>query len=374
MQKKNSGSKIDFSLLFIVLGLLAYGLIVLYSASTVQSFANFGNTNYYIIHQGLYGALVGLVALYVCSKMDYHLWQKYLPALIFISLFLLMLVKVPGLGVPAGGAWRWVRFGPISFQPAELAKMVIIFYIASWVDKKRGALNDFYYGLLPSLCIVGLFAALILWQPDFGTMLVLLLVSFFMLFAAGIDWKYFFYSLMGGALALYVFIKIEPYRLKRLATFLNPALDPKGISYQINQGLLAIGSGGWWGFGYGLSRQKHNYLPAAINDSVFAVFAEELGFFRVLVAVGLFAAFAYKGIQIAKNAPDTFGRMVAIGITCWITFQALVNIAAILNLVPLTGIPLPFFSYGSTALIANLAGVGILLNISRRSSPRLKTT
>ncbi len=363
MLKKNQ--QLDYTLLLITLGLLAYGLAVLYSASAVQSFAVFGNTSYYIVHQVLYGAVVGLIAMYVCSKLGYHFWQKYLPYLIFISLFLLMLVKIPGLGVAAGGAARWVRLGPATFQPAELAKLVIILYLASWVEKKQGALNDFYYGLLPSLCIIALFGALILWQPDFGTMLVLLLVSFFMLFAAGINWKYFFYSFIGGILALYVFIKIEPYRVKRLATFLNPALDPKGISYQINQALLAIGSGGLWGFGYGLSRQKHNYLPAVINDSVFAVFAEELGFFRVLAALVLFALFALKGFQIARNAPDTFGKMVALGITSWITLQALINVAAILNLLPLTGIPLPFFSYGSTSLMANLAAVGILLNISR---------
>jgi cell division protein FtsW len=280
-------------------------------------------------------------------------------------LFLLLLVKIPGLGLASGGAARWVRLGPVTFQPAELAKLVIILYLASWVEKKRGALNDFYYGILPTLCIIALFGALILWQPDFGTMLVLLLVSFFILFAAGINWKYFFYSIIGAALALYAFIKTEPYRVKRLATFLNPALDPKGISYQINQALLAIGSGGLWGFGYGLSRQKHNYLPAVLNDSVFAVFAEELGFLRVLAALILFAVFALKGFQIARNAPDTFGKMAALGITSWITLQALINIAAILNLLPLTGIPLPFFSYGSTALIANLTAVGIMLNISR---------
>jgi cell division protein FtsW len=362
---KKTNLKIDYTLLFITLGLLAYGLAVLYSASTVQSFNNFGNTSYYIVHQLLYGALVGFIVMYICAKMDYHIWQKYLPYLIFISLFLLMLVKIPGLGFASGGAARWVRFGPVTFQPAELAKLVIILYLASWVEKKKGDLNDFYYGILPSLCIIGLFGALILWQPDFGTMLVLILVAFFMLFAAGIDWKYFFYSIVGGFLGLYAFIKIEPYRVKRLATFFNPALDPKGISYQINQALLAIGSGGLWGFGYGLSRQKHNYLPAVLNDSIFAVFAEELGFFRVLVALLLFVLFALKGFQIAKNAPDTFGKMVALGITSWIVLQALINIAAILNLVPLTGIPLPFFSYGSTALIANLGAVGILLNISK---------
>jgi len=362
---KKSNLKIDYTLLFVTAALLLYGLTVLYSASSVQSFNDFGNTSYYIIHQIIYGALIGLAAMYVCSKMDYHIWQKYLPFLIFLSLFLLLLVKIPGLGFASGGAARWVRLGPVTFQPAELAKLVIILYLASWVEKKRGALNDFYYGLLPSLCIIGLFGLLILWQPDFGTMLVLLLVAFFMLFAAGINWKYFFYSAVSGALALYIFIKIEPYRVKRLATFFNPALDPKGISYQINQALLAIGSGGLWGFGYGLSRQKHNYLPAVLNDSIFAVFAEELGFFRVLIALALFAFFALKGFQIAKNAPDMFGKMVALGITSWITLQALINIAAILNLLPLTGIPLPFFSYGSTALIANLAAVGILLNISK---------
>lgn len=354
-------------MLFIVLALLAFGLTVLYSASTVDSLANFGNTTYYISHQTMYGAFLGLIGMYIGSKIDYHVWQKYLPFLIFLSLFLLVLVKIPGLGLASGGADRWISLGSISFQPSELAKLVIIFYLASWVDKKRTELNDFYFGILPSLCIIGLFSALILWQPDFGTMLVLLLVAFFMLFAAGIPWKYFFYAIIAGVLGLYTIIKIEPYRVKRLATFLNPNLDPKGISYQINQALLAIGSGGLWGFGYGLSRQKHDYLPVVLNDSIFAVLGEELGFARILIVLALFAAFAIKGFQIAKNAPDTFGKLVAIGITSWITLQTIINIAAIINLLPLTGIPLPFFSYGSSALIANLTAVGILLNISRFS-------
>ena len=224
-------------MLFIVLGLLAYGLIVLYSASSVNSFADFGNTNYYIIHQALYGALIGLIGMYICSKIDYHIWQKYLPILIFVSLFLLLLVKIPGLGIAAGGANRWLHVGPFSFQPAELAKLVIIFYLASWVDKRRGNLNDFYFSILPSLCIIGLFAGLILWQPDFGTMLVLLLVAFFMLFVGGINLKYFFYAAIAGALSLYALIKIEPYRVNRLASFLNPSVDTKGIGYQITQAL-----------------------------------------------------------------------------------------------------------------------------------------
>ena len=263
-------------MLFIVLGLLIYGLIVLYSASAVQSFSNFGNTSHYIVHQVLNGALIGLVLMFIFAKLDYHIWQKNLPLLIFGTIFCLALVKIPGIGFASGGASRWVRFGPIFFQPAELAKLVIVLYLASWVDKKRASLNNFYYGILPTLFIIGLFALLILWQPDVGTMLVLVLVAFFMLFGAGVSLKYFFYSLLAAALSFYLIIKIEPYRAKRLLTFFNPGLDPKGISYQINQALLAIGSGGFLGFGYGLSRQKHNYLPEVMNDSIFAVFAEEM--------------------------------------------------------------------------------------------------
>jgi cell division protein FtsW len=364
MVKRKRTTKLDVTLLVIVLCLLSYGLIVLYSASSVQSFENFGNTSHYIVHQIFFGALLGLIGMFVCYKIDYHFWQKNLPALIFLSLFLLFLVKVPHIGFSSGGAARWVHFGPILFQPAELAKLVIILYLASWADKKRGEMNNFVYGLLPSLCIIGLFSLCILIEPDFGTMLVLLLVAFFMLFAAGIDWKYFFYTGICAVLGLYLMIKIEPYRVRRLTTFFNTAVDPQGISYQINQALLAIGSGSLWGYGYGLSRQKYNFLPEVMNDSIFAVMSEELGFFRVLIALVLFAAFTIKGFLIAKNAPDTFGRMVAFGITAWISLQTLINLGAMVNILPLTGIPLPFFSYGSTALVANLAAVGILLNIA----------
>ncbi len=368
----NKNLTVNKPFLFIVLALLTFGLTVLYSASTVTSFSNFGNTTYYILHQLFYGALVGLIAMFVLSKIEYHTWQKYLPILIFTSLFLLVLVKIPGIGFSAGGASRWIHFGPIFFQPAELAKIVIIIYLATWVDKKNEDINDFYFGLLPSLCIIGLFAGLILWQPDFGTMLVLLLTSFFMLFVAGINWKYFFYSVILGFLSLYLIIKIEPYRVKRLTTFFNPELDPMGIGYQINQALLAIGSGSIWGFGYGLSRQKHNYLPEVMTDSIFAVLSEELGFIRALLMISLFLIFALKGYEIARNAPDMFGKMMAFGITSWIVIQAFINIGAMLSFLPLTGIPLPFFSYGSTALIANLGAIGILLNISKYSHKTTK--
>ncbi len=358
---------IDYSLLLLVFSLLVYGLLVLYSASTVQSFNNFGNTTYFIFHKLIYGAGLGLLSLYILSKIDYHFWQRNLPWLILMALMLLLVVKLSVLGSSSGGATRWLHLGKFSFQPAEFAKLVIIFYLASWVDKKRGKLNNFAFGLLPSLCIIALFSGLILWQPDLGTMLVLLAVAFGMLFVAGINWHYLFWSLVLGGLGLYGFIHFEPYRVKRLVTFFNPSVDPQGSSYQINQALLAIGAGGLWGYGYGLSRMKHNYLPEVMNDSIFAVLAEELGFLRVLLVLALFILLALRGFAIARTAPDLFGKMVAFGITFWITIQALINIGAMVKLLPLTGIPLPFFSYGSTALIMNLAAMGVLLNISKQS-------
>lgn len=359
--------KINEPILIVTLLLLSFGLLVLSSASTVESLNKFGNTHHFVIAQILKGVLLGTLALFVCKKIDYHLWQKYLPALLVISIVLLGLVKVPGLGFTSGGSSRWISFGSVFFQPSEIAKFAMIVYLASWIDKRRDKISNFYYGLLPSLCVIVLFAGLILWQPDFGTMLILVVISGGMLFASGMNLKYFFWTALAGLLTLYWFVHSAPYRLQRLQVFLDPGLDPKGIGYHINQALLAIGSGGFFGYGYGMSRQKHNYLPEVMSDSIFAVLGEELGFAGVSVAISLFVLFGLFGYNVAKNSSDMFGKMLAFGITSWIVFQAAVNIAAMASLIPLTGIPLPFFSYGSTALILNLAGVGILLNISRKS-------
>jgi cell division protein FtsW len=370
--KKNSMIKknktLNKTMLSAITALLVFGLVTLYSASIVESIKTFGNTYHYILHQFLYGVILGLLGLIIFSKLDYHIWQKYLPALIFISLFLLTLVKVPHVGFTSGGASRWINLGFFNFQPAELAKLVVIFYLASWAEKKKHALNDFYFGILPTFVIVGLFSLLILWQPDMGTMAVLATVAMVMLFAAGIKIKYYFWTIVCAGLSLYAIIHFEPYRLKRLTTFFNPSFDPKGIGYQISQALLAIGSGGIFGYGYGLSRQKHNYLPEVMGDSIFAVLAEELGFLGVAVLIFLFCFFVYKGFEIAKKAPDDFGRLTAFGIISWIAIQAIINIAAMAHLIPLTGIPLPFFSYGSSSLLMIMCGCGILLNISKNST------
>lgn len=359
---------LDGPLLVTVLALLGVGLVVLYSASTVEAYKDFGNTTYYILHQIRNGALLGLLGMYVLSRIDYHVWVRWLPILLLGTLILLVLVKIPGIGFSAGGATRWIHVGSVFFQPAELAKLVIVFYVAAWVDKHKHRLNDFYFGLLPSLATVALFAFLILSQPDFGTMFVLLITAFCILYAGGVSLRYFFWSTVSVGLLLLAFIRFEPYRARRLTSFLNSGVDPKGIGYQVNQALLAIGAGGVWGYGYGLSRQKYQYLPEAINDSIFAVMAEELGFFRVLLILGLFATFTVRGYLIARRAGDELGRLIAAGIVSWVALQAAINIAAMLNLLPLTGIPLPFFSYGSTSLMVTLWATGILLNVSRYTS------
>ncbi len=360
-------NKMDRILLMIVIALVLIGLAMLYSASTVTSYKNFGNTSYYFVHQLLYGALIGSAALYICSRLDYHIWQKMIPLVLLVALILLMLVKVPGIGFAANGATRWIHLGFITFQPAELAKFAIILYTAGWLAKQQTKIKDFYFGLFPALTIIGLFAALIIWQPDMGTMLSLVATAMIMLFAGGMQLRYF--AMVGGfsVAALMLLIKLEPYRARRITTFLNPSFDPQGIGYQVNQALIAIGSGGLWGYGYGLSRQKHNYLPEAIGDSIFAVMSEELGLLRVLVILAIFIALALRGFQIAMRAPDLFGKLLAVGIVSTIIVQVCINIAAISGLIPLTGIPLPFFSYGSTAMIIMLAEIGILLNISRQA-------
>jgi len=268
---------------------------------------------------------------------------------------------IPSLSYKVGDSGRWISWhGHNLLQPSEFAKLALIIYLAAWFDKRSSKIKDFQAGVVPLLLVIGLFAGLIIMEPDIGTMLVVAGIGFWMLFVGGLKLKHLAWVAFAALCAFAILVKIEPYRLARLTTFLNPGADPKGVGYQINQALVAVGSGGWFGYGYGNSRQKYNYLPEVIGDSIFAVVVEELGFIRACLAMGLYGLFSFRGIHIAKNAPDTFGRMMAMGIVAWIAIQAFINIGAIIGLLPLTGIPLP--------LIFNLAAMGILLNISKHSN------
>lgn len=361
--------KLDYVLLTLTGVLLLTGLAVLWSASTAEAKQTFGETNYYIIHQLTRGVLFGLVAMFFFSKFDYHKLRKPSGVLVIIGLLLLLALKIPGLGLTANGATRWIDLGPLVFQPSEFAKLALIIYLAAWTgNHNRAGTNNFWSSIFPPLLLVGMMAGLIVFQPDLGTALAIVAITMVMLFVGGARLKYLLWSVGTGLLAVILVIIFEPYRMRRITAFLNPNEDTLGISYQINQALIAIGSGGLFGYGYGLSRQKHFYLPEAINDSIFAVMAEELGFLRVSLIILLFAAFVAKCLQISLRAPDSFGKMLGIGLTSLFAVSVLINIGAILGLIPLTGIALPLFSYGSSAMMVNLAAIGILLNLSKQSS------
>ncbi len=366
--KKNILPPVDRYLLWTVLLILAAGLLSISSASAVLSFQRYGNNYYYLLRQVAFGAVPGLIFMYLFSRMDYHKWQRLAPLMVFAGIGMLIAVLIPGIGFEVGGASRWINFGSFLFQPAEFVKLAMILYLASWYDKRQHHVDDLYYGFLPSLAIAGVVAGLIILEPDIGTMLVLASIAATMFFVGGVKLRYIAATAATGLVVLWILVKAAPYRAQRFLAFMDPSVDARGISYQINQALLAIGSGGLWGVGFGRSVQKYSYLPEPMGDSIFAIMSEELGFFRVSIVLLAFLFLAWRGVKIARTAPDTFGRLIAAGITSWVVLQAAINIGGITGMIPLTGIPLTFISYGSTSLAISLAAIGILLNISRQAS------
>lgn len=365
---KNRTGKSDAILLYAVLGLIIFGLIMIASAGVGYARARFGDEYFFFKRQLFFGVLPGLLILAVVRNIDYKIWRKFSFLAFAASVVFLILVFVPGIGSTVYGASRWIQLGPFSFQPAEMLKISLIIYLAAWLESRKERIKDFYEGLVPFLMIVGLISFLLIKQPDIGTLGATILIAMSIFFVSGAKISHML--LIGGAgiVSLFALIRLESYRMNRLMVFLHPELDPRGIGYQINQALLAIGSGGIFGVGLGHSLQKFNYLPEPVGDSIFAIIGEELGLFGEVILILLFIVLAVRGLKIAKNAPDMFGKLVAVGIVSWITFQAFINIAAISGLIPLTGIPLPFISYGGTSIIFLLTAVGILLNISKQAN------
>ncbi len=343
-------------------------MIMIASAGLGYSRVRFSDEYFFFKRQVLFGVLPGLAMLFITKNIDYHFWKKFSFIFFMLSVICLILVFVPGVGSKIYGASRWIQLGPVSFQPSEMLKISLIIYLAAWLESRREKIKDFYDGLMPFVVIVGFVSFLLIKQPDIGTLGVIILIAMSIFFVSGAKVSHML--LMGGVgiAALFTLIKLESYRMDRLLVFLHPELDPKGIGYQINQALLAIGSGGIFGVGLGHSLQKFNYLPEPAGDSIFAIIGEEMGLIGVTILIILFIIIAVRGLRIAKRAPDMFGVLLAVGFTAWITFQAFLNIAAISGLVPLTGVPLPFVSYGGTSIIFLLISVGILLNISKQAS------
>ncbi len=349
----------DKNLFILILILTFLGLIAVADASAPQALNNFGD-KFFFLKQQLAWAGGGLIALLVIAIIPYSFWQKLATPFFFACLALLALVLIPQFSLSALGARRWISIGPVNFQPSELVKLAICIYLAKVAEKSKGVLSY----LLPLVAVVGL----IMLQPDLGTALVVATIAFSQIFVSGVNLGYFALAGLIGAFATLGLILISPYRKDRLLTFFEMTRDPLGKSYHIRQVLIALGSGGIFGVGLGASRQKYLFLPEAATDSIFAVIAEELGLIGAVILIALFVYFIILGFRIVKNAPDKFSQVLAAGITSWIGGQAFLNIASMVALVPLTGIPLPFFSYGGSSLVMILVACGILLNISTHAS------
>ncbi|TSC68081.1 MAG: Cell division membrane protein, partial [Parcubacteria group bacterium Gr01-1014_66] len=365
--------RIDKLFLLLALLLLASGLVILGSASIALSQKNTGTLFYYVVRQLFLGGGLGMLALLITQKIPYLFWRRLGIVLMLLSFVLLALVFLPQLSFRHGGASRWVTLGPITFQPSEILKFSFTVYLASWLDARRKEMERVAYGIIPftlMLSVIGLFLAL---QPDIGTLGIIVGSAAILYFVGGGKVSQIAFFGVFALILLFLLVQLAPYRLHRFVVFINPTHDPSGIGYQINQALIAIGSGGFLGMGLGRGLQKYDYLPESIGDSIFAVFAEEVGFLGVAALIVLFGAFFWRGMVIAKRAPDQFGLMLGAGFSVMIMLQAFVNMAAISGLLPLTGIPLPFISYGSTSLVMTLAGVGVLLNISKSSGIPIKS-
>lgn len=359
--------KIDYILLAISLVIVLVGLIALLSASNPESRKNLGNLYGYFVHQVLFGVGLGLVAGFITYKIHYKKFRAFALPILLISVFSLILVFIPSISPVSGGARRWIDVLGFSLQPSEFAKLAVIIYLAAWLEARHANVKRFSEGFIPFLIILGIVGGLIVLQPDVGTFGVLAITAVGMFFVSGAG--LFHMGALGvlGAACLLLLIKLAPYRMARLVSFFDRSKDPLGISYQINQAMLAIGSGGIFGVGLGKSLQKYAILPEPMKDSIFAVWAEEMGFAGAVLLIALFLLFAFKGLRIAKNAKDRFGKLLAFGITLSIVVQAFINIGSMIGLLPLTGIPLPLISYGGSSMVATMASLGILLNISKHS-------
>jgi cell division protein FtsW len=345
----------DWALLGATAGLVALGLMMVYSATSDLGYREYGDAAYFFRRQLLWLG-IGLVAMFVAIRLPYWYWMNFSIPILGVTLILLFLVIVRG---------GRLLFGQ-SISPAELAKLAMIIYIGHWLSTKEGVLGKLPYGLLPFTIMVGVITGLVVAQPDISEAIVIVLVAMIMFFFAGADVMQFTIGIVGGSATFAFVITKLPHAMGRLLPYLEEIRDPlHGTNYQLSEGLLALGSGGIPGFGAGNGRMKFQWLPAAHTDSIFAIVGEELGLVGCLLVIGLFALVAYRGLRIAAQAPDSFGQLLASGITCWIVGQALMNMAVVTGTIPFTGIALPFISLGGSSLVTSLVGIGIMLNVSR---------
>lgn len=347
--------------------LVITGLLAVYSASYAVGYREYGDTNYFVARQAVF-ALAGVAAMAVFMRMDYARLRTLSVPMLLAALFGLLAVLVPGIGVARNGAARWLDFGPVAVQPSEFAKLAVIIYISAWLASRGQQISRFSIGFVPFVLLLGVVGGLVIAEPDMGTTIIVLLVASTLFFVAGAPLTHLGLLIAVGGMISYIVVNQKGYQMDRLVSFMDPASDPQGSGFQILQLLIALGSGGPLGLGWSESRQKFFYVPGSHTDGVFAILGEELGFVGLLVILALFAFFIYRALRVTLRSRDRFAMLLGIGIISWLSFQTLINIGGITRTIPLTGVPLPFLSYGGSSLVMVLAAVGVLLSISRYSS------
>lgn len=369
MQEKGNVDKV---FLGIVVAILVIGLFSFVSASfgvLAKNEAKFAG----LLFSQTIGLIGGLGLMFACSKIPYKFWRNYAFYFFLFSILLTLLVFIPGLGQEHGGAKRWINIGGISFQPVEFLKIAFIFYFAGWLSWVKSKAKELRYGILPLVIMLGIVAGILQQQPDTKSIILLFFASSAMLVVSGVPWKYILGSIGIGVIVFGAFAMSRPYLRERIKTFIDPSADVQGSSWQLNQSLVAIGSGEIFGRGLGKSVQKFTYLPEPQGDSIFAVIGEEFGFVGTSLIILLYIALALRGMKIAYESEDSFSRLLVVGLVILIVSQSFMNIASSIGLFPLTGVPLVFISHGGTALMFSLAAVGIILNISKNQNNKIKT-
>lgn len=356
----------DMWLLGVAVLLLSVGVVMVYSASAIVAADRFHDP-YLFLRKQLFWALLGAGSLVAALRMDYRRLETFGWPILIAAAVLLVLVLVPPFAQPINGSRRWLRLGPVSFQPVELAKLAMVIHLAAFIARRREALEDFRHGVLPPLVAAGSLAALVLVQPDLGNSLTLIVVAFALLFLAGGQVRHLLLVCATALPLLALAVWLAPYRMRRVMMFLDPWSDPRGGGFQIIQSWLALGGGGWLGRGIGESKQKLFYLPESHTDFIFAVLGEEVGLVGALVVIGLFVVFVWRGLRVGLRAPDAFGAYLALGITLLIATEMLVNLGVVTGLLPTKGLPLPFMSFGGSALLVTMLSTGVLLNISQHA-------
>ena len=346
-----------------VIILMLFGLLMIYSSSSIWSTYKFGNSFHYFIYQGIF-VIIGIVLMIVLYKIDYHLYYKHANKLLLISIILLILVLIPGIGIIRNGSRSWFGIGGFGIQPSEFTKLTLIIFVSKYLEKSDKYIKDYKKGVIPILSILMLVFGLIMLEPDFGTGMIIIVSIIALLFVSGVNMKFFLILGGVGILGIIGLIIIAPYRMARITSFLNPWSDPLGTGFQIIQSLYAIGPGGLLGMGLFNSRQKHFYLPEPQTDFIFSIISEEFGVIGVIVVVLLFAILLYQGIKISLNCEDKFGKYLSFGLIFQIIIQTILNLSVVIGLIPVTGVTLPFLSYGGSSLLISSISIGIILSIS----------